>query len=345
MKKTLFLIVFFLAAAFSFAIEHSARSIFIEGTAEQEAHAAFFMSNFTAEAAAMGLTIAEYKEEAEFTFRFYVQRHYAEYDPAINYIVLIALYDNQTETEIVFFGWPFAELEDMHAHNQQVFYTAVALIPGIVRDELDPLVLQVPIRDNRWQANRFLMRISVDYPIAFYVLQPTGLFQNMGAYGPDPAYPTMLIPLDNLIMPRPGITVGFEWLFHPSWSVEAIFQGNFGDPATVTFLTMGAGIRFSYIHRTRNFMLQPYGAFSMPLTVSPEFTDFPPFAAGLGIQVGVRGVRDGIFFIDVNIMASLGEVYRRNPYTGLAPYPRRIHYRRFAFGLGIGYKFWPFRQR
>ena len=337
--------VFFLLAAYSFAVDPYGRSLFIDGTAEQEAHKTFFLNNFMAEAVAMGLYLTDYREDAEFSFIFYVQRHYDENDPAVNYIVLIALYDNETDTEIVSFGWPFAEIEDMYDHNRHVFHIAAALIPGLIRDEpeLEQVVIMVPIRDDRWQRHRFHIRASVDYPVTFYVLQPTGLGGG-GFYWPDPDYGPMIQRLDNVILPRPGLTLGIEWLFHNRWSLELVFQGNFGDFGTLTFFNMGAGARLMHIFRTTNFMIQPYGAFLMPLTVSPEFIDFPLFAAGAGIQIGVRGLRDGVFFIDGNIMLSLGEVYRRNPYT-IAPTPEKIHYRRFVFGLGIGYKFPPFRQR
>jgi len=347
MKKTPFFIVFFLMAAYSFAAELPGRSIFITGTAEQSAHRTFFMTSFIAEALAMDLHISDCSCEAKFTFTFHVQRHADEYDPSINYIILISLVDNETQAEIVSFGWPFAELEDMYEHNRFVFYTAAALIPGlIIAEEVEPVVVLVPVRDDRWQNQRFFIRASIDYPIAFYVLQPTGLRGGgQSLIGPDPDHGPLFQRLDHLIMPRPGLTVGLEWLFHNRWSIEGVFQGNFGDLSTLTFFNMGLGVRLMHVFRTTNFMIQPYGAFAMPLTVSSDFIEFPPYAAGGGIQIGVRGPGNGVFFIDSNLMVTLGEVYRRNPYVPTTPYPRRIHYRHFVFGLGIGYKFPPFGQR
>lgn len=361
MKKTAILIIFYLAAAFSFAVELPDRSLYlyIEGNAEQEDHRTFFMTNFMLEAAAVGLYVAAYRDEAGLTFRFYVQSHYDEYDPSINYIILVSLIDNELDAEIVSFGWTFAEIEDMEEYTHSVFHTAAAIIPRIIGDEYEhevtrvvheityitEIIVQEPVHDDRWQRQRFYIRASIDYPIAFYLLQSTGLLGGQAAYGPDPDYPLILQHLDNLVIPRPGITVGFEWLFLNSMSIELAFKGNFGDPRSLTFFNMGLGARLNYIFRTRDFMIQPYGAFFKPLTVSPEFYEVPPFAVGGGIQIGVRGGRNGVFFIDSNIMIPLGDVYRYNPYTVTAPYPRRIHYRRFTFGFGIGYKFWPFGGR
>ena len=351
MAKPSFLAVFFLLAAYSFAIDFpfgnphprtpDARSIYIEGTAEQEEHKTFFMDHFAAEAYALGLIITDYSEDAEFTFRFYVQSHADEYDPSINYIILISLVDNEADMEMVSFGWPFAELQDMYEHAPFIFYMAAALIPGAILED----VRIVRVHDTRWQNQMLYLRLSLDYPIAFFILQPTGLFAGQAAYAPGPpgGVPDRIQHLDHIIMPRPGITVGVEWMFHDFLSAELNFQGRLGDPSTYMFFNVAVGAQLKGVFRTNTFMLQPYIAVSRALNTSPEFRRFPPFALGGGGQVSVRGGSTGAFFLDINFMHYIGNVQRRNPYARgaypLAPNPSRIHYRHFVVGLGIGYKF------
>jgi len=340
MKKPSLYIFFLLLAATSFAIDLPGRSIYIEGIAEQEEHQTFFMTHFKAEAYAMGLTVTEYREEARYTFEFHVLDHPDEEDPLVNYIIAVYLFDNKTDVELVSFRWSFIDLYDIYEYIGLVFHTAAALIPA---EDVEEVITAIePVHDDRWQNQRLYLRLSVDYPIVFYELQPTGLRYG-GAYLPGTipsGPPANRQHLDHIVMPQPGFTLGVEWMFHRFASVELNFQGHFGDPASSMFFNMAAGLQVKGILRTRYFMIQPYGALSVPINVSPEFSEFPRLAAGGGIQIGIRGLRSTeVFFFDANFMLSLGDVFRYNPYGSLAPNPPRIHYRRFVFGLGIGYKF------
>ena len=338
MKKPLLYIFFLLLTAVSFAANPPNRSIYIEGTAEHEDHKSFFMSGFEAEAYAMGLAVTMYREDARYTFKFYVHDHPDEEDPLANYIIAVYLFDNEMEVEVVSFRWSFADLEEMYEYISVVFHTAAALIPEEMAEEIFAVE---PPHDDRWQNQLLSIRVSVDYPIVFYQLQSTGLWRGR-AYshpavpGSDPTYTQHL---NHIVMPHPGLTVGVEWMFHRFASVELNFQGHIGDPAGYRFFNIAAGLQVKGILRTRYFMIQPYGAVSFPITISPEFSEFPRFAAGGGVQVGIRGLRSGeTIFLDANVMLSLGDVFRYNPYRN-EPNPRSIHYRRFVFGLGIGYRF------
>jgi len=79
----------------------------------------------------MGYRVVDSKDQAGFTYRFDVQRFSDEYDPSIRFIVLITLFYNQTNMEMVSFGHPFADIDDMYAHTQFLFYRAAVLIPSI----------------------------------------------------------------------------------------------------------------------------------------------------------------------------------------------------------------------
>ncbi|MCL2231536.1 MAG: hypothetical protein FWB99_00490 [Treponema sp.] len=340
MKKAALLTAFLFAVFSAFAADFSGASLYIEGTADQEDHLDFFMTAFRAEAYAMDLIVTDYKEEAGFTFRFHVKSLTDDYEePTGMHLISIYLFDNETDMEMLSFGWNFTELEEMHEHNSFIFFMVAAIIPGVVPEEVPLIVIQVPERDERWRNQLLSIRVSIDYPIVFYTLQPTGLFRGVGAYEGSHSSPNRVQHLDHIIMPRPGMTVGVEWMFHRHLSLELNFQGHMGDPETYMFFNMAAGAQLKGVFRPGNFMLQPYAAISVPLNVSPEFSEFPRLAVGGGTQVSVRGIGTGAFFLDVNIMFSLGDVFRYNPYGDWVPNPPTLHYRRFVVGLGLGYRF------
>ena len=338
MKKISFYIFFLVLAYSSYAIDLPNRSLYIEGTAEEPEHSAFFLTSFSMEAIAMDFIVTDNKDEAGYTLNFHVQSYTDEYDPSLNYIILISLINNETDTEIVSFGWPYAELEEMYEHTQFVFNNAVIFIPGISEDDLENLI-QAATVDNRWKNKWLYLRVSLDYPITFYQLQPTGLISGQGAYMGPYDSPTSVQHLDHKVIPQPGFTLGFEWQFINILSLELNFQGNLGDPETYYYFNAMAGAQLKYNFKTRYFLLQPYGAFIFPFNISPEFSKFPPLSLGAGIQAGIKGGKSGVVFIDLNCMFTPGDVYMHNPYGDLAPSPSEIHYRRFVFGLGIGYKF------
>jgi len=236
MKKTLFFAFFFILTASVFAINFPSRNIYIEGSAEEQDQLDFFMANFQIEASAMGFNISENKDEAEYTFWFHVQSHSDEYDPLIKYLIIISLFDNETGTEMISFGWPFAELEEMYAHNQYLFHMATVHIPGISEEDWIEL-LQPRAADNRWKNKWIYLRASADYPVVFYILQPTGLIGGQGAYTGTYDSPATVQHMDHKIMPQPGITLGAELQFLNIVSFEMNFQTHLGNPKTYKFVT------------------------------------------------------------------------------------------------------------
>jgi len=103
---------------------------------------------------------------------------------------------------------------------------------------------------------------------------------------------------------------------------------------------MAASAHLMFPMKLKNVVLGPYGAFLYPLNVSDAFSEFPMFFFGGGLQIGIKGGKSGMLFLDVNYMTSMEDVYMFNPYGPLlAPNPLEIHYKRFSIGLGLGYKF------
>ena len=351
MKKILFFAVFLTLSASLFAQgddllaeEHiyPNQFLFIEGTADTSGHREFFLHHFKLEATAAGYTVTELKDEAAYTFRFNVRDHMVEdrfgnlfpAPPDDNqYIIRISLIENTKNTEILYFDFYFSTFDEMYEYNQSLFQMATIYIPP------DRKEIFIPV-DTRWQNKWLYFFASLDYPISFYALQPTGLQAGQAAYNKDSSDKiTQLQHLNHIILPQPGLSLGVELQFLKFLSLGLNFQLNLGDTKSAFFMNMAAGGQLKANIKTEDFLLQPYLAFSMPITVSPLFDEYPQFSAGGGFQAGVRGGSSGSFFVDVNFMYSLGDVLMQNTYGNLAPYPPQIHYNHFNFGVGIGYKF------
>jgi len=357
MKKTLFSIVFsllfcFFAATFSFSSEIPNEFLFIEGSAERNDQLDFFITNFNIEAVAAGYTITESKNDAAFTFRFAVSPNTIIDDegkkqPALQddnqFVIRISLVYNNTDDEVLYFDFFFTELDEMYEYTQSIFNKATIYIPPSDKEIIVEIKVPGEI-DRGWQNKWLYLKLSVDYPISFFALQPTGLKGNgQAAYGEiyDPItgmISYVFMPLDHIINPRPGLTAGIEIQILNFISFAFNFHATLGDTATYSFFNMAASAELRFNIKTKNFLLQPYGAFMYPLNKSGVFKEVPLFAAGGGIEAGVRGGKNGSFFLNVNFLYYFGDVLMHNKYGPLYPLPKEIHYKRFTLGLGIGYK-------
>jgi hypothetical protein len=136
------------------------------------------------------------------------------------------------------------------------------------------------------------------------------------------------------------LTVGFELQFLNWLSLEPKFQAGLDHMNETDFFYLAAGVELKVpLKFLRNIMIEPYGAFTMPiLTPTDIFTnEFPWFGYGGGIQISTYGGKAGAVFVDVNYMY-FGDVGIYNPYGKLYPNPGVIHYNRSVIGLGVGYK-------
>jgi len=317
--------------------------LYIEGSAERVEHRHFFMEVFSIEAIGAGYTVTKSKDEAGYTFKFYVTANMTEYNGILRpdednkYIIRISLINNADNSEILFFDFFFNELDEMFEYTQSLFNMATVYIPPDRKE-----IYVVP--DRNWQNKWLYFTASVDYPISFFALQPTGLLGGQAAYYEDAIGKKTPEHLDHIILPRPGLTLGLEFQFHKSWSAGLSFHINLGDPQTVFFFGIAAGASIKYNIKTDNFIIQPYLSGLLPLNMSAVFNEYPPLSLGVGVQAGVKGGASGMVFIDVGFMYSLGDVYMKNPYD-YAPKPPQIHYKHFVFGISIGYKLGVFSRR
>lgn len=347
MKKVLFLLIFPVFTIPIYSIELPGRNLYIEGTAETEDHQTFFMDNFKMEAETLGYTVVDTREEAAYTFRFDDQSYEDEFEPSYKFNVIISLLLNEGEKELVSFDCPYAELEEMYEYNQYLFFRAAILIPNNSAD--DSTVLAVTV-DDTWRNKWFYFRASFDYPVVFNVLKSEGLYNGVAVYN-DKVSPEWFNVLDrNKINALPGLTAGIEFQFLPFMSLEVNFQAGLGDTeeTRITKLNLAAGAQLKFpLKIFSNFVIEPYAAFVYPVAVSDAFQDFPLFFIGGGVQVCVKGGKNGAFFIDVNYIFpppvdGFNKVTMKNPFiTEKTPdvLPKVIQYDRFSIGISAGYKF------
>ncbi|MDR2595765.1 MAG: hypothetical protein LBC76_00450 [Treponema sp.] len=355
MKKTVILTVFLSIAVISFAQEYELpnRNIFIEGTAEISSHKTYFMDNFKMEATGLGFKVVNSKEEAGYTFKFEAVRYEGDF------MLLITLTLNDGDMELVSFGQPYSNLDEMYEYNQFVFYKAVVLIPGIDVDELNKLLEQERI-DPRWRNKWVYFRATFDFPIAFHIVKKDGLWRDKAAYKgelnadnypKDPfAFKTQYV--DHKIFPMPGATVGIEIQPFNFLRFEVNFQIHYGTPddkKDVKFMDRlnmvgGAAVKVP-LKFFKSFDIVPYGAFLYPLKFSTQYAEFPKFFIGGGVEVDVKMGKKGALVFDVNYMFAFKDTVLKNPYGDVTPNPPVIHYNRFDLGLKVGYKVGFFNRK
>ena len=313
----------------------SNRYLYIEGTADRQDHLEFFMINLTMEANGLGYIVTQSRNGAPHTLSFSVVPD--DSDPYYEqYVITISLYRNQDNAQLISFDFLFADLYEVQSFIRTLFINATTSIPILTEEK------------NEWKNKWLYVRASFDYPITFYVLQPAGLISGAGLYKSGPSGSMDISPpLDHIIRPMPGATLGAEGQVLNFLSVEANLQLSMGDTRNNLFVNTALGLELKGLVKFQHIMLVPYGAFLFTLNVSPIFSEFPPCAVGGGVQFCARAGKRGSIFIDAKYMHSLGgDTVMHNPWLDIPedtkpryPEPSEIHYKRSHIGIGIGYKY------
>ena len=328
MKNGVFFTVLLLLAVSSFAQDIRNRYLFIEGTASRMDHLDFFKSNFAMEAKGAGYEVTQTRREALHTLKFNVASNNVydpEYDVDVEqYAVTIGLYRNEDDAQLISFDFLYSSIEEMYTFTRTLFLNATAGIPL-------PIMTEEGTQWDKW----LYFRASFDYPVTFYVLQPTGLKGGIGVESADGKH---VNALDHIIRAMPGATLGIEYQRFNFLSLEVNFQMSMGDTRDNYYVNTAAGLDLKFPIKLRNVMLVPYGEFLYTFHISPVFSEFPPFAAGGGVQFCVRAGKRGALFVDAKYMFAFGDAVMHNFYA-LTPVPDVIHYKRSHLGIGIGYKF------
>ena len=335
MKRVYLSLVFLVLAGTLYAADVLNRNVFIEGSAETDNQRIFFLNNFKTEAEASGYTVPFFKYEAGYTFNFRVVPNVIVYEDGTQepappdekqFSIIITFTRNADSTELVNFDFPFSELDEMYEYNQYLFLKAAVFIPPVTETNTPGKSgTAVNMQENSiWKDKWLYFRLSLDYPIMFYIVKTSDL------------------SLDNIIYPQPGLTAGVELQFLDWMSLEPFFQLSFGDPVNYGFFdnlkernfNMAAGANLKFPIKFSSLVVAPYGAFLYPLNKASVFEEFPRFAFGGGVQFGVRGVKDGSFFADVSYLHCLDEAVIKDVHPGTG----NVRYQRYTVGFSIGYK-------
>ena len=338
----------------SLAAQVQNRSVYIEGSAENPGHLTFFLNNFKMEAAALGFQVVENKAQAGYIIKFHAQSYNDSIDPEIKNIVLVSLIYNETGREMVSFGWPYATIESMYEYNQFVYFRAAVLIPALSEADFETFVQSSSVWRNKW----LYLRVSADYTIVFHRIQksgPNGEYPLISdghkfyaAYETDELGNIIFIdPLEHIIWPAPGATIGAEFQFLDFMSVEANLQLSFGDTRNNYFVNLALGTELKFpLKFFKNYAISPYAAFLFPLRVSSVFDKdkYPKFFLGGGVQFNINGGNLGAFFVDAKFMMPISDIVMHNYTKPFSNDPPFFYYKRFTIGVSAGYKFGFFHR-
>jgi len=313
--------------------------------------AEFFQKNFAMEIAAAGYTVTENIQEADYSMRLRVRSNApVNSDGSLGtvppgefeYTLQITLLQNSDNSQIVSLSYGFSELEEMYHHNLSLIYQTLANVP-LTRGGEQTLVKFMVGRDGErddWWRNKWLyLRVSADYPINYYQYKSNGLYKGGFIFEGDdienPDRYSRMTP--QVVVAMPGATVGLELQFLDWMSFEANFEVRLWDAAGFAFLPgIGAQLKFP-LKPSSYFMLEPYAAFVISANNEDNSLSFSRYSVGGGIQFGVKGKNEGIFFFDANYIYSLGEVITRNTDDHFRQ-PAALHWNRFVIGLSVGFK-------
>jgi hypothetical protein len=248
-------------------------------------------------------------------------------------VLYITLLDNEENAEVVTFGYPFTELEEVDDFNLYLLYEAMANVPlSKFADDWEP----PEVEPDHWRNKWVYLHAAFSYPIVTYQLSPQGLLGGNSIYKDDGGIIDRS-ELDHKVRAVPGFLVGVEYQFLNWMSAELVFEMRFGDPVSYSFIP-GIGLQLKFpIKPSDRFMLEPYLAVSSILNTSDNYVQYPFFGLGGGFQFGVKAGNMGAFVIDANFIYSLGEVITHNTNKSF-PMPEQIHWNSWTVGLSIGYK-------
>jgi hypothetical protein len=340
--KNIFLVVMVLMSVSIFAQTRDDIRVYIAPVVASPDQAKYFVDNFTMETAGAGYNITENVAEADYTLKLEVKPNMVLYDDGSleqappdekQSVLYITLLNNEENAEVVTFGYPFTELEEMNEFNLYLLYEAMANVPLTkFSGDYEPPELEPDHWRNKW----IYLHAAFSYPIMSYKLKPEGLLGNAAIYNDDEPE-VRYSQIDHKVRAVPGVTFGLEFQFLNWMSAELVFDMTFGDPMSYSFIPgIGAQLKFP-IKPSDRFMLEPYLAVNSRLNTSDTYAQYPFFGAGGGFQFGEKGGSMGAFVIDANFIYSIGELITYNTNKNF-PKPSQIHWDCWTVGLSIGYK-------
>jgi len=289
------------------------------------------------EAKAAGYDVTENMSAAKYNIKFSVE--FDQTQQKSRFVVsLVKIVDLSV---IVSMEYLFADEEEMLLYSQLVFFMLMANLPDNETAASEPA-------DDSWRDKWLYISPYFNYSLMFLALKSDGLMGGAGVFN-DSVDPPLVSPLDNKIIPMPGIGVGLELQFLPFMSIEPGFLISREEVVLDHVMyNMLASLKLKFpLKFFRNVVFEPYGIAARPLRFPEEletFDNYPAYVFGGGMQIAVKVGKSGALFFDVNYL-SYGDTGMKNQLTDLFPKPEVIHYDHSVLGFGIGYKFGFFNRK
>ena len=305
-------------------------------------HAIFIQEHFQVEVSAANYTLTPTLYNADFVIRLEVSQNMVLYDDGVwdlppedepQFLLQLTLMNNETNTEMLSFQYPFSELFDIYLFSLEMTYAAMANVP-ITR--LGDLATD----DDRWRNQWLYIAMSLNYPvITAYAIQP---HPTMGYNTYIPPNESSARTLGNEVIPNPGVSLGVEFHFLDWMSAELGFNIRFGDPMAQNQFIPSISIQLKFPLKPENakhIKISPFimASASANTANTSDVITFPRYSVGGGAQFAVRAGQTSGFFVDVSYNHSLGTVVTRNP-LGNDWEPNRINYARWVVSIGFGFK-------
>jgi hypothetical protein len=306
-------------------------TINIQGTGPKDTVEGFKYA-LVIEATAAGYDITENSAMAKYSIKFTVEWDQIEERSKFT-VSLVKVEDSYVIVTMEYF---FADEEEMLLYSQLVFFMLMANLPE------DEIAAAAGPEDDSWQYKWLYARASLDYSVLLLQLRPKDLVAGAGVYDGNYDNPSRVAPLDNKLIPMPGISLGLEAQLLDWLSIEPGVQLSLEEimlnKIIYNFL-FSIQIKFP-LKFIKGLVLEPYGAAAFPKRF-PEalevFPDFPKYSFGGGIQFSAKAGKNGAAFVDVRYMY-FGDVDMKNYLGELYPKPEKITFGHSILGFGIGYK-------
>jgi hypothetical protein len=301
------------------------------GTAEQQS---FFEENFKMEIKAAGYALANSQAASDFYFTLNItdNEYYQDYidnpdgfdEPEQKHIIIVILYDNKDQREILQLGFDFTEVEEMYKWNLYLIYQAMANVP------LTKLTGE--ISTDHWRNKWLYLSPYLSYSLHVYDFNgSSGLTWNFNAVSPIGGGLDIEFHFLNFLSVETGVDLTFENFpeatLHQQ-STEAERKKMAGD---VSSATIAIPLLVKYVWKpSKHFMLEPYVGARFNLSIARDNIILPPISALGGVQWGIKLGKMGGIFLDTRFGWDLGR-------GDIVKY-ESVDMHRYTIDLSIGYK-------
>jgi hypothetical protein len=336
------LIILFSSVSGLYAANSKGITLNIQGSGSNELVEGFKYA-LKIEATAAGYDVTDNLIEAKYIIKFTVSFDQAQQKSKFN-VSLVKVADS---SEIVAMEYLFTDEEEMLLYSQLVFFMLMANLP---EDEAGTAVV-----DDTWRNKWLYARVSADYSVMLLALKKSNkMVGGSGAYNSieveDFDNPTAIVPLDNKVVPTPGISLGAEVQFLNFMSaepgVQVLYENAAKGYSTLNML-FSMQIKFPIKHFS-GFVAEPYLAAFYPMRIKMEkeiFFNYPMLLYGGGVQVAVKMDKNSALFFEAGYTMCFEDTYLNNQLAPLAPYPKKIQYDYSSVCFKMGYKYGFFNRK